>query len=680
MIHKIHGNLEDMKKAGENAATSLVDKIGISSKAIAGMAAAVATAAGVATFELAEHAEHFSDAIIRAGVAAHASREEIEELEHFAKNKAFDSLGRSAAGVAEALQELAREGFNVNESMTAVDATMKFMKISSLEARDAASLVHDTIAEFGMSANQSGELVDKLAFAMREFHFRAEELRPAIAGLASGAHLVNASFDDALIGVGILKDAFPNATKAAMAMNLALQQLASTNTQKELRGIGVSVRDATGHIRPLLDIIQDLSTRTSAYTDAQLAHKLATIGSARAAGGLAAIIDQLRTGTRDANGQVVTGAAALDVYRDKLSKTSGTADGLVSILGDTMGGAIGKLKNAISNLGTEIGLNFEGPWKRAIQTLNLFFRGITQLISQGGFSGEVKKELDKADNQGLKGFLIGIYVWGSRIRNAFDSLAASFSTAFAPFMPVMEALRESFFKLGHALGLAGQTAGENASAFDYFGEVGRTTGEIYAGLAGAVIPLLVASIKILTGTVFVLRAAWDAVEDSVLSFGQALKGTWNLIAGLMTNDWPTTWNGFVDVVIGAAKAVVNILLGIVRTVAWLGDVLNKAFGITSDMSGVMDGITQELNAKVDLGTTVLKIGSGPNPGVTAAQNVRAVAAGAAPAMSVAPEQNLTINTHVHLDGEKVGTAISKAKRSAEARSFTPVAAAEAGTF
>ena len=439
-ISKIKDNVEDLGKSGEKTHASLMDSIGGIGKIAAAAAVAVGVAAG-ATFELAEHAEKFSGAILNAGIAAHATREEIEGLEKFARAKSLDSLGKSAVDVAETLQELAREGFSVNESMTAVDSTMKLMRFSTLGARDAAALVHDTIAEFGMTAGQSGELVDKLAFAMREFHFRAEELRPAMAGLASGAHLANASFDDTLIGVGILKDAFPNATKAAMAMNIALQQIASTNTQKELRGIGVSVHDSEGHIRPLLEIIQDLSGKTANLSDAQLAHKLATIGSARAAGGLAVIIDQLRKGTRDASGQLVTGGAALDVYREKLQNTAGTADGLVDLLNDSFGASVDKVKNAISNLGVEIGSHFEGPWKHALATVNLFVRGLTQLFSQGGFSGDIMKELDKTDNQGLQGFLIKIYVWTGRIKNFFDgTFGVVQGFAFVPFLPVIDAI------------------------------------------------------------------------------------------------------------------------------------------------------------------------------------------------------------------------------------------------
>ena len=110
------------------------------------------------------------------------------------------------------------------------------------------------------------------------------------------------------------------------------------------------------------------------------------------------------------------------------------------------------------------------------------------------------------------------------------------------------------------------------------------------------------------------------------------------------------------------------------------DSLNNVFGIKSNFEGAVGEFQKDLMAKVDLGTTVIKASSSSNPGV-AAQDTKAVAAGHAPApagMSMMPEQ--TTHVHVHLDGERVGGAIVKAKRSNEARSFMPVAPAEAGVF
>lgn len=677
-IHKVREGLEEMKKAGEEAHESVVSAVKGIGAAAAATAAAIAIAAG-ASFELAEHSEKFSGAILNAGIAAHATKEEIEGLEKFAQDKALDSLGKSAIGVAETLQELAREGFNVNESMTAVDSTMKLMRFSTLGARDAASLVHDTIAEFGMTADQSGELVDKLAFAMREFHFRAEELRPAMAGLASGAHLANASFDDTLIGVGILKDAFPNATRAAGAMNIALQQLASTNTQKELRGIGVSVRDTAGHVRPLLDVIQDLSARTANMSEAQLAHKLATIGSARAAGGLAVIIDQLRKGTKNASGELVTGGAALDVYRDKLSKTSGTADGLVDLLNDSFGASVDKVSNAISNLGMVIGKSLEGPWKHALQTANLFIRGLTQLFTQGGFSGDIMKELDKTDNQGLQGFLIKIYVWVYRIKNFFESLKDSFVESFKKYGPVIDEITDAFKTLGHALGLTEQSSDDNKSAFDNAGSAGKSLGSTLAEVAGIISDVVLLAVDLLTASVILMKMEWESV-------GPAVKDVLSVVGGLLkmfaANDAPTFCDGLVDLMLGMAKLIWRGLSEfIVKPLLYINDLIAGVVGHKQDTLGAFEGAQNELMNGVDRGGGVIKDYLRGHPGVAAvAPDGKPAPVGGSPAPATSQDQMVTIMTALHVDGEKLATAISKAKRNTESRSFMSPATAPAGGF
>ena len=50
-----------------------------------------------------------------------------------------------------------------------------------------------------------------------------------------------------------------------------------------------------------------------------------------------------------------------------------------------------------------------GDFARRIgERVTLFFNGIKQLFEQGGFSGAVRDELNRAENQGLKQFLIRI--------------------------------------------------------------------------------------------------------------------------------------------------------------------------------------------------------------------------------------------------------------------------------
>ena len=84
---------------------------------------ALMTAGVAAAFEFSEKAEAFSSAIRQAGVAAHATTEELEGFEEMAKSKALDELKGSAIETAQTLAELAKEGYNLEESGQAVDAT-----------------------------------------------------------------------------------------------------------------------------------------------------------------------------------------------------------------------------------------------------------------------------------------------------------------------------------------------------------------------------------------------------------------------------------------------------------------------------------------------------------------------------------------------------------------------------
>jgi len=59
--------------------------------------------------------------------------------------------------------------------------------------------------------------------------------------------------------------------------------------------------------------------------------------------------------------------------------------------------------------------------------ISLAFRGLMQLFDQGGFSGAVRDELNRAENQGLKDFLVNVFLWVNRIRNFFAGIATGFS-------------------------------------------------------------------------------------------------------------------------------------------------------------------------------------------------------------------------------------------------------------
>lgn len=671
----LKGLHEQAEKTHEGVFMALAKSGGI----IATAAAAVGAIGAGAAFEFAEHAERFSGAMTRAGVAAHATVEQMAGLEQFAKNKFLDSLNGSAIATAQTLQQLALEGYNVNEAAQAVTGAMTLMKISmgALDERASAGLVHDTLSQFGMDAGESSTLVDKLAFSMQHFGFRAEELQGTMSGLAAGAHLTGSSLDDVLVGVGLVHQVFPSATKSAMAMNVAMNQLADTHHQQLIAAtLGIDVTDKqTKKLRPLIEVMRDLSVKTAHMSEAQLSHTLETIAGGRAAGGLSAIIDGLRKGVVDETGKLLTGAAALDYYRKSLGDSGGAAKKMGDALNNDLGGAIKALQNAISNAGVLFGEQFEKPFTSAIKTVNLALRGLTQLFAQGGFSGEVLAEMDKAGNGGIKSFAIQVFLAVKRIENFFSSLSSAFETTFKKFEPIVDALSQAFSTLGQALGISGQTADQNAARFDAFGEAGATVGSIFANIAGILSDVLLRAVQLTTGAVYVFTQAWDAIGPAVKSTFEVLKGAFEILGGLITGDWASVWRGLVDVVFGAMKGVVQIFGGALGAVTKILDELTgNGFELTAKVEAQTKSSVQAINETSDSLKHPERTQTSPALAVlTRQESFRRndnADPDARPSFLDAPVQH----THVHLtlDGEKIAEAVVKGKRSNDGRSYHSV--------
>lgn len=676
VAHTLHEALHGVHEQAEKTHEGVLAAFGGATKIIGGAALAIGAIGVGAGFEFAEHAERFSGALNKAGIAAHATAAEMEDLEKSVKSKALDSMSGNAITAAQTLQQLALEGFNVEESLQALDGSLQLMDISmgALDSRGAAGLVNDTLGQFGMSADESSELADKLAFSMQHFGFRAEELSGVMSGLASGAHLTGSSLDDVLIGVGLIKQVFPSATKSAGAMNVAMMQLTDTHRQQLIAStLGINVVDQhTKKLRPLIDVMRDLSVKTARMSDAQLTHTLETIAGGRAAGGLSAIIDGLRKGVTDSSGKLLTGAAALDYYRDQLNKSGGAAADMSNALNNDLGGSINTLKNAVSNAGTLFGSMFEGGFTSAVKAANLAIRGLTQLFAQGGFSGEVLTEMDKAGNGGIKNFAIQTFMWIKRIQNFFSNLIDSFQETFKKFEPVIETLGLAFSMLGNILGLTAQTADQNADKFDSFGTAGQNVGSVLAQVAGILSGVLLDGIILIIGWVETMKAEWEILGPSILAALQVVKGAFGVIGALITGDWEALWIGMADIVFGAMKVVVKTVYAAVDLIAKALDVVtfgkfNYSATVQAESKRAIESLTGAEAATKNPGAVSV------SPALAQMQsNQAAFKRSDRGLIDESPgflSSTQSIHTHVHIDGKQVAEAVHKVKRDDSSRSF-----------
>lgn len=73
--------------------------------------------------------------------------------------------GVSAAGAAEAMTELAKAGFSVQQSMDAAKGTLQLARVANISEADAAEIAANAVNAFGLQAKQTTFVVDELAAA-----------------------------------------------------------------------------------------------------------------------------------------------------------------------------------------------------------------------------------------------------------------------------------------------------------------------------------------------------------------------------------------------------------------------------------------------------------------------------------------------------------------------------------
>lgn len=136
-----------------------------------------------------------------------ATGKDLDDLRQKAKDLGA-STAFSASDAAGALKELSMAGFDVNQSMDAIDNTLMLAAASGLELADAAGFMTSTMAQFGLEGKEASKMVaDQLSKA-------ATSAKTDVAGLGEGLKYVGASakaskipLEDTLATLGMLNDA-----------------------------------------------------------------------------------------------------------------------------------------------------------------------------------------------------------------------------------------------------------------------------------------------------------------------------------------------------------------------------------------------------------------------------------------------------------------------------------------
>ena len=266
----------------------------------------------------------FEKSMNQVAAVSQATGDELKQLEAVAREMGATTKF-SAIEAAGGLNFLAMAGFSVQESITALPATLKLASAGAMELAESADIVSNVMQGFGLDASQTAETVDILTKAFTSSNTNLSQLGEAMSYAAPMAKAFGQDIITATAAVGFLSDAGIQGTRAGTGLSQSLLQL-SKNADK----LGLDIKDAEGNLIPLVNILEEVE-KAGISTGVMIE----TLG-ARAGPAFATLMGR--------------GSKALEEFSEELRNSQGIAEEVSNIQMQGLAGALTVLRSAFAEL------------------------------------------------------------------------------------------------------------------------------------------------------------------------------------------------------------------------------------------------------------------------------------------------------------------------------------------
>lgn len=286
-------------------------------------------------------AANFEQAMNRVRGITRANTEEFKLLNDQAK-----FLGRttqfSASQAAGAMEELARAGFDVEETLAALPAVLELAASSGVELAEASKLGAGMLKGFGFEAKDLTRINDKLVTANLSTLTTLESLVETIKEIAPLANTMGLDFGEVAAAAGFMGDALLEGGRGGSAIKAIIASLVAPSAEAEraLHALKIpksDLIDTEGNLKSLIGVVKALEEAGAGVED------FFTIFQKRGAPAIAALVN--------------TGSAALQQLTDEINSEAaiGEAGRQAAIRMEGAAGAMLEFKSAVEAVQIAIG-------------------------------------------------------------------------------------------------------------------------------------------------------------------------------------------------------------------------------------------------------------------------------------------------------------------------------------
>lgn len=311
----------------------------------------------------------FEQSMARVRALTGASAADFQRLSSTAKRMGETTVF-TAGQAADAMSFFALAGFKVDQILTAIGPTLNLAAAGQLEIAQAADIAAKIMAGMGIEADKLGYAVDVLTKAMTTANTDLSQLGDAMKFVGPIAKSAGTAFEEIVAAIQLLSNAGIQGEMAGTTLRGAILSLTSPSQEaaKQLKDLGVQVKDARGNVRPLADIIDDLNRGMAGMGSGERLERLGQIFNARQAAGVAELLSQ--------------GADKLRDYTAALRDSGGVASRIAGVQLDTLQGDATILRSAIEGLAIAVGETLVKALRGVIQPVTKVVGAVAQWVRE----------------------------------------------------------------------------------------------------------------------------------------------------------------------------------------------------------------------------------------------------------------------------------------------------------
>ncbi|QLF84158.1 tape measure protein [Gordonia phage Pytheas] len=410
------------QQQGRQAGRSFSGAVGSSLKSFAGIAG---VAGGFATIGAAVNSAmrsglDFTNALNTMQAVAGASAQQVAEVGRAARELGTDSqlAATSSTDAANAMLELAKGGFTVQQSMQAARGTLQLAAAAQISAADAATIQSQALQAFGKNADYAGKTADILANAANASSAEITDVAQALQQSGTVANQFGLSMSDTAASIALLANAGIKGSDAGTLLKSTLLALTDQSDQAEtvMKQLGLTVYDSSGRFVGMEALFGQLNAASERMTDQQYQQATAILfgSDAMRLSGLAAQV----------------GADGFTQMRAAMEK-NGSAAEVAAAKMQGLPGAWERLKNSAQDAGLAFYDAVDGPLTAAA---NMASDVLGDLVGDAQGAGEDIRNAFADDR--VQSFIASVRDNGT---SAFDGIVQAATGLGAALAPSLEA-------------------------------------------------------------------------------------------------------------------------------------------------------------------------------------------------------------------------------------------------